>query len=125
MELKHDFIFVCKICGRKIAKNKDPHGMCGGKEYSIDCCNERMERIFPKGKRVSVLGKPYMHTRYSNSMAVSMSQIKEHKQMHPDVKIDAQGRPGFDTVRQEDKYMDAVGMVKIPQRVRKIKKHWD
>lgn len=121
MELKHDFIFVCKVCGKKIAKNKDPHGMCGGKEYSIDCCDEQMKRIFPKGKCVGVLGKSYMRTKYSDALAVSMSQIAEHREKFPDVKMDGQGRPGFDTVQQQDKYLGAIGMRKDPQKIRKIK----
>ena len=121
MKSIHDFIFVCRVCGRKIAKDKDPHGMCGGKEYSIDCCDEQMERIFPKGKRVSVLGKPYMRTKYSDSLAVSVGQIAEHREKFPDVKIDNEGRPGFDNVKQQDAYLEASGMVKHPQKIRKIK----
>lgn len=119
MKLEHDWTFVCETCNRVLEADAPP-----GLEKTR-CCDKYMQRVYPNHKQFHIVGAPYLHTRYSDSMAVSMSQIEEHKQMHPDVKIDVQGRPGFDTVRQEDRYMDAVGMIKVPQRIRKIKKHWD
>lgn len=118
MELKHDWTFICKNCGRILEKDVDPFE---GDGYNVECCSTHMDRIYPDSKVFNINGGAYLHTKYSDSMAVSMSQIEEHKQIHPDVKIDVQGRPGFDTVQQQDKYLDTIGMIKHPQKIRKIK----
>jgi len=115
MKLKHDWTFVCEVCSRVIEADA-PVGV-----ENTRCCDKYMQRVYPNHKQFHILGAPYIRTKYSDSMAVSISQIEEHKQMHPNVKIDAQGRPGFDTVQQQDKYLNAIGMRKDPQKIRKIK----
>ena len=115
MELKHDWTFVCEVCNRVLEADAPP-----GLE-NTRCCDEYMQRVFPNHKQFNIVGAAYLHTKYSDSLAVSISQIEEHKQMHPDVKIDKEGRPGFDTVQQQDKYLNTYGMVKHPQKIRKIK----
>ncbi len=119
-QLEHDFTFVCKTCGRILERDTDPHGFTGD-EYSIECCGEHMQRVYPNVRTFSITGSAYLHTKYSDAMAVSLNQIAEHKQVFPGVKIDNQGRPGFDTVQQQDKYLKASGMVKYPQKIRKLK----
>ncbi len=117
MELKHDWTFRCHICSRMVEKDADPFD---GK-YSVECCGEHMDRVFTTYKRINIGGSTYLRTKYSDSLAVSMSQIAEHREKFPGVKIDSQGRPGFDTVRQQDKYLEASGMIKHPQKIRKLK----
>lgn len=111
---KHNWFHVCVKCKNTLELNEAP-------DCIPRCCDEYMNRIFPKGKRVSVLGKPYLRTKYSDSLAVSMNQIAEHKKMFPDVKVDAEGRPGFDNVQQQDRYLEASGMIKHPQKIKKLK----
>jgi len=121
MELKHDWTFVCEQCRRVLEKDMSPFDDNMNRVYSTECCDKYMQRVFPNHKQFHILGAPYIRTKYSDSLAVSISQIEEHKKMHPDVKIDAQGRPGFDTVQQQDRYLDAIGMRKDPQKIRKLK----
>jgi hypothetical protein len=116
MELKYDWTFVCKVCGKIIEHDKPPPGL----EFTR-CCGKNMQRVYSESKSFNINGGAYLRTKYSGSLAVSMSQIEEHKQIFPDVKIDNQGRPGFDNVRQQDKYLEASGMVKHPQKIRKLK----
>ena len=117
MELKHDWTFVCGVCERVIEKDEDPYDG----DYNTECCGESMQRIYPNHKQFHIVGAAYMRTKYSDALAVSMSQIAEHREKFPDIKMDGQGRPGFDTVQQQDKYLGAIGMRKDPQKIRKIK----
>ena len=121
MKLKHDFTFVCEACGHMIEEDMSPYDNDMNRIYNTECCDKDMERVFPDAKCFNINGGGYLHTKYSDSMAVSISQIDEHKQMHPDIKIDAQGRPGFDSVKQQDRYLNACGFMKHPQKIRKIK----
>ena len=115
MKLKHDWTFVCEVCSRILEANAPP-----GLE-NTRCCDKYMQRVYPNHKQFHIVGATYMRTKYSNSLAVSMSQIAEHREKFPGVEIDSQGRPGFDNVKQQDAYLEASGMVKHPQRIRKIK----
>ena len=117
MKLKHDWTFVCKTCGRIIEKDQDPYDG----NYSVECCDKHMDRVYPDSKIFNINGGTYLHTKYSDAMAVSMSQIAEHKVLFPDIKMDNQGRPGFDNVQQQDKYLNTCGMVKHPQKIKKLK----
>jgi len=58
----------------------------------------------------------YAHTKWSDSLAVSIDQIGEHRRAFPEVKIDAQGRPGFDSYQQHDAYLKKTGFVKQPNK---------
>ena len=115
MKLKHDWTFVCETCNR-VLKADAPPGL-----EKTRCCDEYMQRIYPNHKQFHIVGAAYMRTKYSDSLAVSMSQIAEHRETFPGVKIDNEGRPGFDNVKQQDAYLEASGMIKHPQKIRKIK----
>ena len=115
MKLKHDWTFVCEVCNR-VLEADGPVGL-----DNTRCCDEYMQRVYPNHKQFHIVGAAYMRTKYSDSLAVSMSQIAEHREKFPDIKMDGQGRPGFDTVQQQDKYLGAIGMRKDPQKIRKIK----
>ena len=117
MKLKHDWTFVCEICERVIEKDEDPYDG----DYNTECCGESMQRIYPNHKQFHIIGAAYMRTKYSDSLAVSMSQIAEHREKFPGIEIDSQGRPGFDNVKQQDAYLETSGMVKHSQKIRKIK----
>ena len=115
-QLEHDFTFVCEICSKVIEHDESPPSL----DFTL-CCGVHMQRVFPNTRTFSITGSAYLHTKYSDAMAVSLSQIAEHKQVFPGVKIDNQGRPGFDTVQQQDKYLKTSGMVKYSQKIRKLK----
>lgn len=61
----------------------------------------------------------YGETKYSDSLAISPTQVGEHKRLFPDIKIDDQCRPGFDSFRQHDNYLKKCGFVKQPQKIKK------
>ena len=115
MELKHDWTFVCGICNR-VLEADEPPGL-----DNTRCCDKYMQRVYPNHKQFHIVGAAYMRTKYSDSLAVSMSQIAEHREKFPGIEIDSQGRPGFDNVKQQDMYLEVSGMVKHPQKIRKIK----
>lgn len=115
MKLRHDWTFVCEVCNRILEADESP-----GLE-NTRCCDKYMQRVYPNYKQFHIVGAAYMRTKYSDSLAVSMSQIAEHREKFPGVEIDSQGRPGFDTVRGQDKYLNACNMAKHPQKIRKIK----
>lgn len=115
MKLKHDWTFVCGVCNRVLEADTPP-----GLEKTR-CCDKYMQRVYPNHKQFHIVGAAYMRTKYSDSLAVSMSQIAEHREKFPGVEIDSQGRPGFDNVKQQDAYLEASGMVKHAQKIRKIK----
>lgn len=54
----------------------------------------------------------------SESLAVSPSQISEHKQMFPDIDVIPDGRLRFTSVSQMDRYMKKTGYVKHPKKGR-------
>ena len=115
MKLKYDWTFVCGVCNRVLEADAPP-----GLE-NTRCCDKYMQRVYPNHKQFHIVGAAYIRTKYSDSLAVSMSQIAEHREKFPGVEIDSQGRPGFDNVKQQDAYLEASGMVKHSQKIRKIK----
>ena len=83
-----------------------------------DECGNKLIRDFGN-EHVNSGNKEYGQTKYSDSLAVSPDQIQEHKQTFPDIKVDDQGRPGFDNYQQHDKYLEKTGFVKAPQKIRR------
>jgi len=54
----------------------------------------------------------------SDSLAIHPDQIPEHRKRFPNVEVLPDGRPKFNSVRQQQKYANACGFEKQPQ------KHW-
>ena len=80
-------------------------------------CGTEMRKLISSG--VASGDKEYGKTKWSDSLAVSPAQIEEHKRLFPDVKIDDQGRPGFDSFKQHDGYLKKTGFIKMEQKRRK------
>lgn len=78
-------------------------------------CGTAMERDMSAGS-AHVAGDSYAKPIISDSMAVSIDQIEEHKQAFPDVRITDQGQPVMESYSQHEKYLNAVGFVKHPQK---------
>lgn len=119
MELEHDFTFRCNVCDRILEKDVDPYE---GNGYSVKCCGGCMDRVYAPFKRINIGGGTYMRTKYSDSLAVSPRQIAEHKALFPHIPMDSVGRPGFENVKQQDKYLDACGFVKHCQSIKSTTK---
>jgi len=69
-------------------------------------------------EKVNTGNKEYGSEIHSDSLAIMPSQVKEHQQKFPDVKIDNEGRPVFDNYQQHDKYLEQIGAVKMPQKIK-------
>ena len=99
--------FVCK-CGVQIedTTTKGIHKCpkCK-KDMALDC-------------RVAIHGN-YRHPVHSDAMAISPTQVAEHKRLFPDIAIDKQCRPVFDNFTKHEKYMKKCGIVKTPQKIKR------
>jgi len=112
------YTFGCNVCGRVIENDICPFDDDNKRIYSTECCGEHMQRLMGEAKHWNINGGTYIRTKYSDSLAVSVAQIDEHKTTFPDIKVDSQGRPGFDTVKQHDDYLNQTGFVKATQKIR-------
>lgn len=110
-----DWTFVCLKCGETLELDESP-------DSAPRCCDEYMDRVFNAHKIINVGNKEYFHTKFSDSLAMAPSQIAEHKRLFPDIKVDSEGRPGFDSVRQHSDYLKKCGLHKEPQQIRKNKR---
>ena len=54
----------------------------------------------------------------SDSLAVSIDQIAEHKRAFPDIQITDQGQPVLDNYKQHKDYLEKCGFAKMPKRQR-------
>ena len=55
---------------------------------------------------------------HSASLAISPSQIEEHKKMFPNIRLDGECRPIFDNFTEHENYLKKSNMIKEPQRIR-------
>lgn len=77
-------------------------------------CNTLMVRQFD----FHAGNKEYDSTFYSDSLAINPNQIEEHKKHFPNIRVDKQGRVGFDSYKQHDDYLKKTGFVKHPQKTK-------
>lgn len=66
----------------------------------------------------SIRGRDYNRPIHSDSLAISPSQIAEHKKLFPNIEIDNEGRPIFDNYRRHDDYLEKCGFDKKEQRIK-------
>jgi hypothetical protein len=79
------------------------------------CGNTPMVRDY-QAEHPSITGTEKGETFWSDSLAINPDQTAEHQRQFPDVKVDADGRLGFDSNKVRDKYLDATGFTKKSQR---------
>ena len=127
--------FVCDITegvyevesGDWINKNKFWCPGCKVVVFSMDktppvCrwCSAQSETFISDGANIG--GCDYDTPIVSDSLAVSMNQIDEHKQAFPGIEITPQGQPVFHNRREHDKYLDQINMVKQPKKIKNLGK---
>lgn len=84
----------------------------------VECeCGEQMVRDYGS-ERANIGDREYRRPIHSDALAIMPHQVAEHKRRFPDVKLDAECRPIFDSYRKHDAYLKANGYVKRPQRIR-------
>jgi len=56
---------------------------------------------------------------HSDSMAISPTQVDEHKRLFPNIEIDSECRPVFDNFTKHEAYLKETGFVKHPQKIKR------
>jgi len=60
----------------------------------------------------------YQHPIHSDALAISPTQIAEHKKLFPNIRLDKACRPIFEKFTDHEAYMKKCGIVKHPQKIR-------
>ena len=110
------YTFKCEQCEERTTVRRTMAD--SGKPFVCGCGSKETGRDF-QAEHAGAGDKEYGETRYSQSLAMSPDQIEEHKRLFPDIKVRADGCPGFDSYRQHDDYLKKTGFVKLPQRNRR------
>lgn len=63
--------------------------------------------------------REYRRPIHSDALAIMPHQVEDHKKRHPNVRLDKECRPIFESYRQHEQYLNEVGAVKRPQRIRR------
>lgn len=106
------YTYRCSICSQiqEVIKSMS--------DYSVPVhCSKSMVRDY-HADLISNTGHDYNKPIHSDSLAITPSQIVEHKQLFPDIKIDNQCRPVFENYQQHDSYLKKTGFVKMPKTVK-------
>lgn len=90
-----------------------------GSEERCEVCDSVLVRDFGD-IRFGKGHKQYRRQIVSDSLAVSIDQIEEHKKKFPNIQITPEGQPVFDNYADHDAYLEACNAVKIPGKSRKV-----
>jgi predicted RNA-binding Zn-ribbon protein involved in translation (DUF1610 family) len=100
--------FVCDKCG-----------------HTVEDENTKIVHVCPCGEdmRWDLTGQchfrgDYEHT--SDALAIHPDDIPAHRAKFPNVDILPDGRPKFNSVRQQQRYSEACGFTKRPQKIRSL-----
>lgn len=90
-------------------------------DVSVVCpCGAKMNRDFPAERVLVGAGKRSYHKPIiSDSLAMNLNQIPEHRRLFPDVQVTSEGQPVFDNFESHEKYLKTCNIVKEPQRKKK------
>lgn len=110
-----NYCFICSKCyGRKelvlAMKDTDKLQTCD--------CGYLMRRDF-HAERVSDGDREYRRPIHSDALAIMPHQVAEHKKQFPNIRLDSECRPVFDSYRAHDAYLKKCGVVKHRQKTRR------
>lgn len=109
--------FYCPFCKHKQSIISSMQDRRNHKKEYCEKCNKELERDF-RGMNFGIGNKEYFHPIHSDSLAIMPSQVEDHKQMFPNVRLDSECRPIFTSVKQHDDYINKVGVTKEPQKIK-------
>ena len=110
--------YICPECGREKEVIKLMAEV--SRIEPCDICEAIMNRDFKAENVLVGAGRRSYHKPIvSDSMAVSPTQVAEHRRLFPDVKILNDGRPVFDNFSDHQKYLDKCNIEKVPQKIKK------
>lgn len=99
--------FICNKCNIAIEDNttKGIHKcpLCG-EDMALDC-------------KIAIHGN-YTHPIHSDALAISPSQLAEHKKLFPNIRLDKAYRPIFENFTDHEAYLKKCGLVKHPQKIK-------
>ena len=108
------YSFICGKCGQKWEQFRE---MDHSNDPALCRCGELMRRDFKADKPMAG-NRTYHKPIVSDSLAVSPTQVEEHRRLFPDVKILDDGRPVFEDYKTHDAYLEKTGFVKRPQKIK-------
>jgi len=109
--------YICPACGtdktvlKIICKVPADEATCGN-------CGGGVIKAFVMGVGMRGGDSNYSKPLHSDSLAISPSQIAEHRKLFPNINVDADGRPVFENFRQHNDYLETCGFVKRIQRIK-------
>lgn len=104
------YCFICPSCNINLEVVRP---MADAMEPWYCTCGKEMQRSF-QAERVNTGGKDYSRPIHSDSLAISPTQRAEHQRLFPDIKLDNQCRPIFDSFRNHENYLKKTGFIKHP-----------
>jgi len=107
------YSFYCPECGNK---EESVRTMQNSGKVCKCVCGAKMNRNFSAD--VPHTSKEYKRPIHSDSLAIHPDQRAEHLKMFPDIRLDSQCRPIFDTFSSHQKYLDKCNLVKDRKKVK-------
>ena len=101
------YCYRCPGCGKKTERMISINGC---KEFRCECGADEVRDF--AAESVNPVGTERGGTFWSDSLAISPRQAAEHRKRFPDVRVDKEGRLGFDSVKSRERYCDRTGFFK-------------
>jgi len=112
------YCYFCPECDRKL-ETVNPMYKASTPVY-CGYCKIQMNRDFRAESVLVGAGKRSYHRPIiSNSMAMNLNQIAEHRRKFPDIQVTSEGQPVFDNYSEHEAYLKKCNIVKVPQRKKK------
>jgi putative FmdB family regulatory protein len=111
------YSYKCPNCGHRQEVTK-PMSESDLQEICGSCDMTFMDRDFA-ADLFSTPKDTYSKPIVSNSMAVAVDQIAEHKALYPNIRMTNEGQPIFEKFSDHEKYLKDTGFVKNPGKIRK------
>ena len=104
------YAFKCPKCSREQELFRE----IKNRNISIICeCGNYMERDLPaESPHAQSRGRMYGRPIHSDALAISPTQVAEHKRLFPNIEIDSECRPVFDNFPDHEAYLEKTGFIK-------------
>ena len=109
--MKKEFEYICSDCR---------HIFFSIEKDAPECPECKSNSTFRRFNFIVGASGQYKRPIHSDSLAISPDQRAEHERLFPNIRLDKECRPIFDNVRDHDDYLNKIGMVKLPQKTKKL-----
>lgn len=110
------YSFICSKCWA-VAEVTRPMKDSDLPQYCT--CGYEMNRDFQADLPMTGGCTEYRRPLVSDSLAVPVHQIEEHKQLFPDVPLTKEGQPVFTNYKQHDDYLNKTGFTKVRKKIKR------